>query len=260
MRTLWAAALFVMLGTSFSFGQQTSPPATPPQAPAQPARVKVYAVGPGVTAPELLPLNVPPFPDEKCKKSQKESGQVVLSILVDATGTPRNVMFLRPLGTDLDKFAVLTVEADRFKPGTHEGEPVVVAQSVEVVLQTCIEEKKDDGGKKTYGLRLLSQPVQRFAPELDPAAEAVLTSDEPSAEDFGGTTPPIERAGHGVSAPVLLRSTVPEFTDAARRAKYQGNCLISIVVDAHGMPQNIKIVRSLDYGLSEQAVEAVRRY
>jgi hypothetical protein len=62
MRALSAAALFVMLGTSISGGQQTSPPAPSLQAVAQPARVKVYAVGPDVTAPVLLPLNVPPVP------------------------------------------------------------------------------------------------------------------------------------------------------------------------------------------------------
>jgi TonB family protein len=260
MRALSAAALFVMLGTGFSGGQQASPPAAPPQAPAQPTRVKVYSVGPGVTAPELLPLNMPPFPDEKCKKRQEVDGMVVLSALVDTTGTPRNVMFLRPLGTDLDKFAVLTVEADRFKPGERDGSPVVVAQSVEVSLQTCIEEKKDDGGKKTYSLRLLSQPVQKFGSLLESAKEAALTLEEPPSGDFGDVAPPILRVEHGVSAPVLLSSVDPEFTDAARKAKHQGICVLSIIVDAHGMPQNIKVVRALGMGLDEKAVEAVGRY
>jgi len=73
----------------------------------QPARVKVYAVGPGVTAPELLPLNLPPIPSSKCKN--KVNGKVVLSVLVDEKGRPRNIMFLKPLGSELDKFALRAV-------------------------------------------------------------------------------------------------------------------------------------------------------
>ena len=94
MRVLWVAALLVVSGASFSSGQQASPSAQPPQADAQPAPVKVYSVGPEVTAPELLRLNLTPIPDEKCKKKQRVEGRVVLSLLVDETGAPRNIMFL----------------------------------------------------------------------------------------------------------------------------------------------------------------------
>lgn len=160
----------------------------------------------------------------------------------------------------MDKFALFAVDADRFRPGTHDGSPVAVAQTVEVDLQACIEEKRDDVGKKTYWLRLLSQPVQTFGTILDPPEEAVLTSNEPFLSDSSSSAPRVGRVASGVSAPVLLKSVVPKFTEAARRAKFEGNCLISTVVDAHGMPQNIKIVRSLEYGLGEQAAEAVSRY
>jgi hypothetical protein len=50
MRALGVVALFVSLGTNFSGGQQSgSVPSPLPDA--QQDRVKVYAVGPGVTAP-----------------------------------------------------------------------------------------------------------------------------------------------------------------------------------------------------------------
>src|ERR1039458_3266635 len=117
MRVLWFVALFVGLGISFSGGQQPSPSALP-KPDSQLARVKVYTVGPEVTAPQLLPLNVTDISTEKCKK--KMDGKVVLSVLVDEKGQPRNLMFLHPLGTDLDKFALQIAAAERFKPGTHE--------------------------------------------------------------------------------------------------------------------------------------------
>ena len=58
------------------------------------------------------------------------------------------------------------------------------------------------------------------------------------------------------------RSSTPEaeFSDEARRAKYQGVCLISLIVDAQGNPQNPRVIRALGMGLDEKALEAVRKY
>ena len=66
--------------------------------------------------------------------------------------------------------------------------------------------------------------------------------------------------GGGVSAPVSLHSVEAEFSDEARRAKYQGVCLISLIVDAQGNPQNIRVARALGMGLDEKAIEAIRQY
>lgn len=66
--------------------------------------------------------------------------------------------------------------------------------------------------------------------------------------------------GGGISAPVPLNSVEAEFSDEARRAKYQGVCLIQMIVDAHGNPQNPRVIRPLGMGLDEKALEAVRKY
>jgi len=68
------------------------------------------------------------------------------------------------------------------------------------------------------------------------------------------------RVGGGVSAPQALNSVEAEFSDEARRAKYQGVCLISLIVDAQGNPQNPRVVRALGMGLDEKAIEAVKKY
>jgi periplasmic protein TonB len=64
----------------------------------------------------------------------------------------------------------------------------------------------------------------------------------------------------GVTAPVPLISPEAEFSDEARRAKYQGVCLISIIVDAQGNPRNPRVVQRLGMGLDEKALEAVLKY
>jgi periplasmic protein TonB len=66
--------------------------------------------------------------------------------------------------------------------------------------------------------------------------------------------------GNGVSEPKLTYSVEAEFSDEARRAKYEGTVVISLIVDAQGNPQNIRVSRSLGMGLDEKAVEAVRQY
>jgi periplasmic protein TonB len=66
--------------------------------------------------------------------------------------------------------------------------------------------------------------------------------------------------GGSVSKPVLIFAPEAEFSDEARRQKYQGVCMVSLIVDAHGNPQNIHVVRTLGMGLDEKAVEAIRRY
>jgi periplasmic protein TonB len=76
----------------------------------------------------------------------------------------------------------------------------------------------------------------------------------------GGYGGGVMRPGGGVSAPVLIYSVDPEFSDEARRAKYQGICVVSLIVDTQGNPQNIQVVRALGMGLDEKAEEAVRQY
>jgi TonB family protein len=76
----------------------------------------------------------------------------------------------------------------------------------------------------------------------------------------GGYGGGVMRPGGGVSAPQLIYSVDPEFSDEARRAKYQGVCLVSLIVDAQGNPQAVKVARALGMGLDEKAVEAVKQY
>ena len=78
---------------------------------------------------------------------------------------------------------------------------------------------------------------------------------------YGGNTGGgLERIGGRVSAPIPLFQPEAEFSDEARRAKYQGICVISVIVDAQGNPQNPRVVRALGMGLDEKALEAVRKY
>jgi TonB family protein len=76
----------------------------------------------------------------------------------------------------------------------------------------------------------------------------------------GGTGGGVYHVGGGVSGPVPIYEPEPEYSDEARRAKYTGIVVVSLVVDAQGLPQRVRVVRALGMGLDEKAVEAVRQY
>lgn len=76
----------------------------------------------------------------------------------------------------------------------------------------------------------------------------------------GNTGGGLYQIGGGVTPPRALNTVEAEFSDEARRAKFQGICVISVIVDAQGNPQNPRVVRALGMGLDEKALEAVRKY
>jgi periplasmic protein TonB len=59
---------------------------------------------------------------------------------------------------------------------------------------------------------------------------------------------------------ILVYAVDAEFSDEARRAKFQGVCVVSLVVDAKGNPQRVQVVRHLGMGLDQKAVAAVKQY
>lgn len=63
-----------------------------------------------------------------------------------------------------------------------------------------------------------------------------------------------------MSAPVPIHKAEPEYTEAARNAKIEGAVLIKFVVDENGVPTEPKVVRSLDKGLDENAIEALKQW
>jgi TonB family protein len=68
------------------------------------------------------------------------------------------------------------------------------------------------------------------------------------------------RIGGGVSAPVPIYKVEPEYSEEARKAKFQGTVLLSIVVDETGKTTNVRVVRPLGMGLDEKAIEAVLKW
>jgi periplasmic protein TonB len=76
----------------------------------------------------------------------------------------------------------------------------------------------------------------------------------------GGYGGGVFHVGGGVSAPRVIYQVDPEFSEEARKAKYQGTCTLMLVVDKAGHPTNIRVQSSLGMGLDEKAIEAVKQW
>jgi periplasmic protein TonB len=76
----------------------------------------------------------------------------------------------------------------------------------------------------------------------------------------GGIGGGVFRVGGGVSAPKVTYQPDPEYSEEARKAKYQGVCVLSLIVGPDGKPREVKVARSLGLGLDEKAIEAVNQW
>jgi TonB family protein len=73
-------------------------------------------------------------------------------------------------------------------------------------------------------------------------------------------TPGVYKIGGGMQAPVPIFRPEPEYSEEARKAKWQGGVLLQLTVDENGVPQDIKVIRPLGMGLDQKAIEAVQKW
>jgi TonB family protein len=95
------------------------------------------------------------------------------------------------------------------------------------------------------------------APEHQ-SESAASSAQSPGSGDNAG---PVYRPGsNGISGPSILTKVEPEYSEEARRAKFQGTVVLMVDVDEHGMPRNLRVIRPLGLGLDEKALEAVSKW
>ncbi len=64
----------------------------------------------------------------------------------------------------------------------------------------------------------------------------------------------------GVTPPKAKYTPEPDFSEEARKAKFQGTVTLSAIIGPDGRPRNLRVVRSLGMGLDEKALEKVRTW
>lgn len=80
----------------------------------------------------------------------------------------------------------------------------------------------------------------------------------PSASPPHAPTP--SRIGAGVKPPAVISKQEPEYNNLARLVKIQGTVVLGLVVNTDGMPQDFRLLRSVGFGLDEEAVRVVKAW
>jgi periplasmic protein TonB len=75
--------------------------------------------------------------------------------------------------------------------------------------------------------------------------------------NFGGG---VFHVGNGVSPPTAIYSPEPDYSEEARKAKYQGTVVLNVIVGPDGRVHNAAVARALGMGLDEKAIETVKTW
>lgn len=115
---------------------------------------------------------------------------------------------------------------------------------------------------RTQEAGMPSTPEVAVDPYKDPLARLDPVQ---AAEPKGGQNSPHSNAGiyhigGDVSAPVLINKVEPEYTEEARAACIEGTVILSVVIDAQGLPRDIHVRHSLDPGLDTKAIQAIMKW
>jgi protein TonB len=76
----------------------------------------------------------------------------------------------------------------------------------------------------------------------------------------GGIGGGVFRVGGGVTSPRPIYDPDPEYSEEARKAKYQGNVILWALIGPDGRPRELRIARSLGMGLDQKALDAVAKW
>jgi TonB family protein len=68
------------------------------------------------------------------------------------------------------------------------------------------------------------------------------------------------KVGGDVSSPVAIYHPEPSYSPKARAAKFQGTCVLWVVIDAQGNVTQVRVAHSLGMGLDENAVNTVKTW
>ena len=80
------------------------------------------------------------------------------------------------------------------------------------------------------------------------------------SDNAGSAGPVYSISKEGVKHPQAVSTPEPEFSEKARKAKYQGTAILNAVVDKEGNVSRIRLVRPLGMGLDENAMEALKTW
>jgi TonB family protein len=195
-----------------------------------------------VRDPQLIASKTDWPAEGKCGKRHFEWARLSLDVMED--GSMQHVELIDASKPDVIPISMEAVREDRFSSGEQDGKRMKMHGDILVEMNACAGKVKLADGKKAEQFWLDAAPTQTFYP---------------SPDVFIGP-PDAYRIGKRISAPIPTVQPEAKFTRQARKDRVQGQVTVMLIVDANGMPQNLRVVKPLPAGLTEEALAAVRQY
>lgn len=190
---------------------------------------KIYDVGGKIKPPASLGSLVAEIPENK--PGAPVPSQCLVGLVVDSRGVPRQVHRIQCKGPDFGDVAVRTVTQDRFRPATLDGKPVAVRYQVPVGF------------------------TQVNPDELHPSRDTCTTTTTPP-----GYSGKVYKVGGGVTPPAIVLAPTPRYPAKERLMARKGTSTVSLIVNDHGMPKDVRIFKSSRPDFDNLALDAVRHY
>jgi TonB family protein len=234
----WTAGLHAQqeIAPSVEDGPMAVP--TGPAAVPQPDEDGVYRLGPGITAPTIVTSEPADYPQGAQESDVPHIG--IYAVVVGADGTLKSVKCIFANESVYDAGAISAIQNSRFTPGMLGDKPVPVLVDVRVPFFHL-----------KPAMPMIQQRYALRAEGRQQASERIPGSGLASRRG---------RMANGVTQPKVLHSQAAEFSEEARRERIEGNVVVSLTVSEEGLPTNLRVVRSMGYGLDEKALWAVSQY
>jgi len=208
-------------------------PVNDPRPLALPRQETVYQPGNGVKVPVPIKRDDPKYTD--AARLAGIQGNVELDIVVLANGTVGDVRVTKSLEAGLDAQAILSAKQWLFKPAMKDGSPVAM---------------------------IVGLVVEFKLPQVPASAPVVLPGvlDGHGKEFYFFNYPNGQANAQGLVPPKPIKQVTPKYTSDALRAKIQGDVEVEIIVLTDGTVGDVRVTKSLDAGLDEQAIAAARQW
>src|SRR5262249_13940345 len=114
---------------------------------------------------------------------------------------------------------------------------------------------------KAQGYVTLADIAAVVKARAETAAKAAVIAEPAGGSLAGGSLEPVvKKKCDTATPPTVLQRVEPQYSEVARKARYEGTVVLEVIIRKDGTVDIQRIVRSLGFGLDENAIQALKQW